>query len=90
MKLQHFEKVIVVASKKFPADVGREGVVTGISEDDSVVHGYAVSFPGEPDGKFFFPGDLEGTGEFVDRSTIYDMGETMKVVVKDGRGSIEE
>jgi hypothetical protein len=65
------------------------GVVLGISEDESKVCGYAVSFPGELEGRYFRPDELQGTGEFVDRSVFYDDNRVVRVrVEKDGTGSL--
>jgi Immunity protein 31 len=88
MKLGFYEKVLVTASREFPEYVGRVGVVLGISEDESRVYGYSVFFPGELEGLSFLPHELEGTGEFVDRSVLYDDNDVVRVRVEDGKGSL--
>lgn len=90
MRLGFYEKVTIVRSEKFPQQVGKVGIVTGISEDDTGIYGYAVTFPDEREGYYFYPGDLEGTGEFVDRSLLYDENARVRVRVIDGKGSIVE
>lgn len=66
------------------------GVVLGISKDDDRVYGYSVSFPGEDEGLWFLPEDLEGTGELVDRSEFYDDDDRVRVRVDGDKGSIVE
>jgi hypothetical protein len=56
-----YEKVIIVRSDKFPQQVGKVGIVTGISQDDTAIYGYAVSFLDEEENYYFYPNDLEGT-----------------------------
>jgi hypothetical protein len=88
MKYGFFEKVKIISSDKFPASVGRIGIVIGVSEDESKVYGYAISFLEGDEGLFFVPEELQGTGEFVDRSLLYDENDRIKVKVKDGKGEI--
>jgi hypothetical protein len=85
-----YEKVTIVRSEKFPEYVGKTGIVTGVSEDDSGIYGYAVFFLDEGENCYFRPDDLEGTGEFVDRSLLYDENSRVRVRVIDGKGSIVE
>src|SRR5262245_12377896 len=90
MTISYYEKVVVTSSNRFPEYVGRIGVVLGISkEDDSRVSAYSVTFPGEDGGAcFFFPEELRGTGEFVDRSEFYDDNDRIKVRVDGDEGSL--
>ncbi len=89
MRLGFFEKVTITNSRKFPEMNGRGGVVTGISEEDGHVFGYAISFEGDGEGYYFAASEVVGTGQFVDRSLFYDNADRIRVRVdKDGRGSI--
>lgn len=88
MNIAYFEKVVVKASVKFPTHVGMTGVVLGISKDEHKIYAYSVSFPGEPDNYSFLPNEIEGTGEFVDRSEIYDDDDVIRVRVEDGSGDL--
>ena len=90
MRFGFYEKVTIVRSEKFPQHVGKVGIVTGISEDDTGIYGYAVSFLDEGENHYFYPDDLEGTGEFVDRSLVYGERVHVRVRVTDGKGSIVE
>jgi hypothetical protein len=91
MAISYYEKVVVTSSKRFPEYVGRTGVVLGISkEDDSRVSAYSVTFPGEDEGICFFPEELRGTEEFVDRSEFYNDNARIKVRVDGDKGSIVE
>ena len=72
MKIGFFEKIIIINSEKFPRLIGKSGIVVGIGEDGGHVFGYDVDVDGEEEGYYFSASDIVGTGEFVDRSTIYD------------------
>jgi hypothetical protein len=91
MTIGYYEKVIVTSSNRFPEYVGRTGVVLGISkEDDARVSAYSVTFPGENEGICFFPEELRGTGEFVDRGEFYDDSDRIRVRVDEDEGSLRE
>lgn len=92
MKLGFFEKALIARSELHPEFVGRVAVVLGISEEDGIVHGYAATLLGEAVQSFAFaPDELIGTGEFVDRSDVYDDADRLSVsVTDDGEGSIKE
>jgi Immunity protein 31 len=90
MRFGFYEKVTIVRSEKFPQYVGKAGIITGISEDDTGIYGYTVYFLDEGENVYFYPDDLEGTGEFVDRSLLYDENARVRVRVIDGKGSIVE
>jgi len=89
MTFGFYEKVTIVRSEQFPQCVGKTGIITGISEEDAKIHGYSVLFLDEGENRFFGPNELEGTGEFVDRSLIYDENDPVRIRVNDdGEGSI--
>jgi len=88
MTISYYEKVVVTSSTRFPEYVGKTGVVLGISADDSRVHGYSVTFPGEDEAICFSPEELRGTGEFVDRSEFYDDNVRIRVRVDGDEGSL--
>lgn len=88
--LQYYEKVRVLSSAQFPGHIGNTGVVLGISKDDERVYGYSVFFSGEDEGLGFLPEELEGTGEFADRSEFYDDDDVVRVQVDGDEGSIVE
>jgi hypothetical protein len=88
MKLGFFEKVKVISSSKFPAKIGRVGVMLGISEEDGKIYDYAVYFL-EGDGVFIFdPEELQGTGEYVDEELIYKENNRIRVRVENGEGKL--
>jgi hypothetical protein len=88
--IKHFEKVIITASARFPEYIGREGIVLGISEEGDQVYGYSVFFTGEDEGVHFLPGELRGTGEYVERSEIYDEHDHVRVRMDGDEGSISD
>lgn len=91
MKIDFFEKVIIVNSRKFPELNGRTGVMLGISEEDGHIYGYGVHVDGESEGYDFAADEIVGTGEFVDRSVFYDDADRVRVRVdEDGRGHLVE
>ncbi len=91
MALGFYEKVVVVRSDKFPEYLGRTGYVLGISEEDGVVFAYAVSFLGEVETCCFDADELNGTGEFANRSLFYDdLDPPLRVSVKHGEGYIAD
>ena len=88
MTIQFFEKILINASQKFPTKIGEIGIVLGISNDDERVYSYSVFFDGDPEVYSFGPNEIEGTGQIVDRSEIYDEEDIVRVRVNDGRGEI--
>ena len=88
MRFGFYEKVTIIRSEKLPEHVGKTGIVTGISEDDTGIYGYTVFFLDEGENCYFHSDELEGTGEFVDRSLLYDENARVRVRVIDGKGSI--
>ncbi|MET4898989.1 Imm31 family immunity protein [Sphingomonadaceae bacterium jetA1] len=90
MKIDFYEKVVVVSSERYPSYVGRVGTVLGISEDNKKIHAYSVFFENEDDGIMFSPENLMRTGEKVDRGEFYDIGDSIKVTVVDQNGYIDK
>jgi Immunity protein 31 len=90
MSISYYEKVVVTSSSQSPQYIGRTGVVLGISKDDSRICAYSVSFEGEGEGVMFRPEELEGTGQFVDRSEFYDDNDRIRVRVVGDEGFLVE
>lgn len=88
MNIGYFEKVIIKSSAKLPMHIGKIGIVLGISSDEEKIYSYSVSFPNEAETYSFLPEEIEGTGEFVDRSEIYDDEDVVRVRVRDGKSKI--
>jgi Immunity protein 31 len=88
VRLGFYEKVKIIRSEALPEHVGKTGIVTGISEDDTKIYGYTVFFLDEGENCYFHAEDLEGTGEFVDKGLLYDENAHVRVRVIDGKGSI--
>jgi hypothetical protein len=86
--LQNLEKVLVLRSQHQPHRVGQHGIVLGISYDEATVYEYGVYFEDSSEAETFYPEELQGTGELVDRSYFYEDGDVLRVRVQGGRGSI--
>lgn len=90
MKLRYYEKVIVRPNAKSSIHIGKIGFVFGISEDEEKVYRYYVIFPAGGTSVEFRPEELEGTGEFVDRSEIYSDADRIRVRVVNDEGFLDE
>ena len=89
MRFSFYERVVVCASERHPHLVGKSGFVLGVSEDEGRTVDYSVFFEELGECLGFRPSELRGTGEIAERSKFYG-GESVRVEVKDGRGSIVE
>lgn len=93
--LKFYEKVSVKNNCRFSEYIGKEGHVLGVSEEDGVVFGYAVTFDygdrtDDLEGAFFEPEELQGTGEIAPREMFYS-GDAIRVHRDDqGRGYIAD
>jgi len=86
-----YEKVLIVACADAPQYVGRYGYVLGISEEDGVQSGYAVTFETEEQVTCFEPHEVQGTGEIAPRSRFYDDTTVVHIRVDDkGRGFLAD
>ena len=66
------------------------GIVTGISEDDTGIYGYAVTFLDDREIIISIRGTSMEQGNFVDRGLLYDENARVRARVIDGKGSIVE
>jgi hypothetical protein len=71
MKIDFYQEVEVVSNAKNKAYAGQKGVVMGISEEDGILYGYAVTIHGMETCVCFDKDEVVPTGVKFKREDFY-------------------
>jgi hypothetical protein len=83
-----YEKVLVLDTADEPELRGRFGYVIGTSEEDGIVHQYAVVFDGDEHMVLMTPEQIAGTGQIEARERFFSDATIRVRVDEQGRGHI--